>query len=155
LDVEEIDLPAAAGPVLAGPAAGPRDRGAARLPIGREPSTDLEQPDVAPAVAPVVGDGVHEPGEKGGPKRVEFRRERVGDTNETIEREARRARQGGRALSAVRALWSLVRGGDKQLCRLRLDEPERDGFGTAGGREHTPDQPIARHARIRRRRRLR
>ena len=79
LDVEEVDLTRAARPVLALRGAGPRERDAARLAGRREARADLEQLDVAPAVAPVVRDGVDQPREQRRPQRVELPGQRICD----------------------------------------------------------------------------
>ena len=78
LDVEEVDLARAAGPVVAG-AADPvhATATAARLAVGREARPDLEQPDVAPSVAAVVRDRVDEARQERRPERVELGGQRV------------------------------------------------------------------------------
>ena len=74
LDVEEVDLARAARPVFGATAPVQAIATPRVSPRGGEARADLEQPDVAPAVAPVVRDGVDQAGQQRRPQRVELRR---------------------------------------------------------------------------------
>ena len=54
--------------------------------VAREARADLEQRDVAPAVPPVVRDGVDEARQQRRPQHVELRRQRVGDADQCRRR---------------------------------------------------------------------
>ena len=87
-DVEEVDFACAAGPVLGRGAPGPGDRNAARLAVGREARADLEEAHVAPAVTPVVRHDVDQARQERRPQRVELGRQRIGNSDDAIERQA-------------------------------------------------------------------
>ena len=95
-----------------------------------ESRADFEQPDVILG----RGAGCAQPRRRGRderrPQRVELGRQRVRNRD-------RRGRAGRR----------------ERLSRLRFDETERHRFGEPRRRQHPPDEPVARNARIGRRRR--
>ncbi len=102
--------------------AGPRQPDGARFAAAVETRADLEEPHVAPAVPPIVRDGVDEAGDERRTQRVEFRRQRIRDRD--------RRRVG----------WPEA----ERVGCFRFDEAERDRLGEPGGRQDTAHEAVAR-----------
>ncbi len=128
LEVEEVRLAAAAGPVFGAGGSRPCDRDTTRLAVRRETGPDLEQSDVASAVTAILPDGIDQPRQQGGSQRIELARQRVGDRNEG---------------SPLRT---------EELGGFCFDEPECHRFRQPGRCQDAPDELIARDTRIGRRR---
>ena len=134
LDVEEVDVARAARPVLGAGVARPRERRrrASRPPrANRAPISNSR--DVAPAVAPVVRDGVDQAGQQRRPQRVELRRQRIGD------RDAARAGRGANAAAAFASMKPNVtlRTARRRSARAaRAGRARMRGSGGGGGARH-------------------
>ena len=128
LQVEEVDVPRATGPVHRRRRSGPGDADGPGFAVGRETGPDLEQPDVLSSVPAVVRHGVDEPRYQRGSERVELGGQRIGERDGPI---------------------GAVHG--ERVGGFRFDESERDRFRQAGCRQDPANEPIARNARIGRR----
>ena len=126
LGVEEVDGARRPRPVRPVGGAAPDERHRAALAGAREAAAGLEQPDVLPLAAAVVGAGVDQARQQRRPEDGELLRERVGDRCRLDARLAERR------------------------ARVLLDEGERRRLRESGGRQDLPDEPVPRDLRRRR-----